>query len=116
MKDVPLNWITSALFYLNFQLDQGHHLDVVRVRREVIDGSILAWLAHEAFGPETPLKLFAEGADIQTNASLIVLFQDLVANGWGRLKGPRKSGTALVASFFIEAIQRKYTRRKPAES
>jgi|SRR5271165_3103852 len=111
IEDVPLNRLTGPLFYLNYQLDRGNHLKVDEVRRRVLDRSILTWLATDAFGPETPLKIFVEDADVQTNASLIVLFQDLVANGWGRLKGTKKSGTALVASFFIEAIRQKYLVR-----
>lgn len=108
IEDVPLNRLTLALFALNHQIDEGHHLDVDEVRRRVLDGTLLPWLAGEAFGPDGSFAFFLERGEIQTNASLMVLFQDLVGNGWGRSKGPRNSGTALVQAFFIEAIQQKY--------
>src|SRR6185312_358205 len=96
IEDVPLNRLTQALFALNYQIDLGHHLDVDEVRRRAIDGSLLVWLASEAFEQQGPFEFFLDGAELQTNASLLVLFQDLVGDGWGRSRPPNRSGTALV--------------------
>ena len=111
IEDVPLNRITLALFALNHQIDEGNHLDVNEVRRRVLDGTLFPWLAGEAFGPDGSFAFFLDRTELQTNASLLVLFHDLVGNGWGRSNGPRNSGTALLTAMFIEAIQRKYPIR-----
>jgi hypothetical protein len=108
IEGVPLYRLTLALFALNHQLEEGHVLDVGEVRRRVLDGTILKWLATDAFGEDGPFAFFLDRTELQTNASLIVLFQDLVGNGWGRTRGPRKNGTALVQAFFIEAVQQKF--------
>ena len=109
ITDVPLWMLTNSISSLCALLDSGRDVPSSEVRDKALDQRLIQWLSKQTINKVPVFRHLNTPEAIQSRASLLILFQDVATNEWGRSRGPRhKSGIAPAIALFTEAIQQRF--------